>query len=87
MPLPFFAAFTGTSGIVLVGLVHGSGCIWVVSSNSSSLPLDCSKCCLFCGCGDGVGSGRLRLAFEVLVLLVRPNSVLPGRVFVFVDIW
>ena len=87
VPLPFFAVLTGMSGIVLVGLVHGSDRDWVASSNSSSLPLDCSKCCLFCGCGDGVGSGRLRLAFSFGVASPSKNTVLPGRVFVFVDIW
>ena len=43
VPLPFFAVLTGTLGFVLVGLFHGSGCTWVTSSNSSLLPLDCSK--------------------------------------------
>ena len=42
VPLPFFAE-TGTLGIVLVGLVHVSVFSVDDSSNSSSLPLDCSK--------------------------------------------
>ena len=61
VPLPFFAVLTGMSGIVLVGLVHGSDRDWVASSNSSLPPLDGSKCCLFCSCGDGAASRRLRL--------------------------
>ena len=42
-PLPFFAVLMVTLGIDLVGLVQVSDLNVVVSSNSSSPPLDCSK--------------------------------------------
>jgi len=43
VPLPLFVLLMVTLGIDLVGLVQVSDLNVVVSSNSSSLPLDCSK--------------------------------------------